>query len=294
MGELHFTYTDPIREELLQGDILERTPQLDAVIKEVHPHYTNREYTHFQVITQSCDLALRDGACKTRYITIAAVRSLETVITRELKKLVTRKQALIIEGGIHCSEAAKIELKSFIKKIYNNQSKDYFFLNSAPEHNLVSDSCTFLPLSIAIKADLHYQACLLAKVLQLEDNFQSKLGWMVGNLYSRVGTKDYVPSGIPNNKEFDKLVNDRLLNHLSWVKEKDFPVYLKTLKEEEGISLESIKKKIDEEKERKISLGVNEIMGTLKKEVEIDPDMEKRLKNRLSKNPLLVSRFSKN
>lgn len=292
MNELHFTYAKLNSDELLQGDILNRTPQLDAVINEVHPHYTNREYSHFQVITQSCDLVLRQGECKARYITIAAVRTLETVIRRELEKLARRKLSIEVEGETYCSERAKDELKDFLKKIYNNQSKDFFYLNSAPNDGLESASCTFLPLSIAIKADLHFQACLSSKILQLEENFQSRLGWMVGNLYSRVGTKDFVPSGLPTNEEFNKLIDTRLKNHFSWVKEKDFSIYLKNSSEPEA-TLKTIKRKIEEEKEKRVKMGVDEIVRVLKLELEIDPDIEKKFVNRLSSNGLLISRFSK-
>jgi len=292
MSELHFTYAELNNSELLQGDILSRTPELDAVINEVHPHYTNREYTHFQVITQSCDLVPRKGKCKARYITIAAVRSLEAVITRELEKLAGRKFAIEVEGEVYCSEKVKDELKGFLKKIYNNQSKDFFYLNSAPNYSLESDSCTFLPLSIAIKADLHFQTCLSSKILQLEENFQSRLGWMVGNLYSRVGTKDFVPSGLPNNEEFNKLIDTRLKNHFSWVKEKDFPIYLNNSSEPE-VTLKTIESKIEEEKERRVKMGVDEIVRLLKLELKIEPDIEKKFVNRLSSSALLVSRFSK-
>jgi len=293
MNELHFTYAKPDSKQLLQGDILKRTPELDAIIKEVHPHYTNREYSHFQVITQSCDLQLRrNEKCKTRYITIAAVRSLETVIVRELEKLASRNLVVEVEGESYCSERAKDELKSFLKKIYNNQSKDFFYLNSAPEHGLESDSCTFLHLSIAIKADLHFQACLSSKILQLEENFQSRLGWMVGNLYSRVGTKDFVPSGLPSTTEFNKLVDTQLKNHTSWIKEKDFSIYLKNTKDPE-VSLQTITTKIEEEKERKIKLSIDEILRLVKLDLEIDQDTEESLTNRLSKSGLLVARFTK-
>lgn len=294
MNGLHFTYAEPVHDELLQGDILKRTPQLEAIMREVHPHYLNREYTHFQVITQSCDLVRRgeSGICKTRYITIAAIRSLETVITRELEKIVTSGRAVVIEGEIHCSKEAERDLKDFLNKIYNNQSKDYFFLYSAPSHELESDSCTFLPLSIAVKADLHFDALLSSKCLQLEDNFQSRLGWMVGNLYSRVGTKDFVPTGLPTSKEFNSLISNKLQNHLTWVKKTDFSTYKKNANEP-NVSVDIIKKRVAEEKERKISLGISEIIRLIKLEVQLDEVTETKIVNRLSKSGLLISSFTK-
>jgi len=51
------------------------------------------------------------------------------------------------------------------------------------------DLCAFLLLSIALRAE-HYGALLEAKIAQLDDIFAAKLGWLTGNLYSRVGTPD--------------------------------------------------------------------------------------------------------
>jgi hypothetical protein len=56
---------------------------------------------------------------------------------------------------------------------------------------LPGDCCAILNLSIAIKTPEHYDKCLEAKILELESSFQAKLGWLVGQLYSRVGTQDW-------------------------------------------------------------------------------------------------------
>ena len=50
----------------------------------------------------------------------------------------------------------------------------------------------YLKVSIALKSELHYDACLDAKRLELSDEFKAKLGWLVGELYSRVGTTDWL------------------------------------------------------------------------------------------------------
>jgi endonuclease III-like uncharacterized protein len=45
--------------------------------------------------------------------------------------------------------------------------------------------------------------------LELNENFQAKLGWLVGNLYSRVGTVDWVPNNI-DQPAFNKMVNNQI------------------------------------------------------------------------------------
>jgi hypothetical protein len=82
----------------------------------------------------------------------------------------------------------------FFTRLINNNEPNYFYLEASGE--LTSDSVAFLRLSIALKADVHYDTCLNAKILQLTDMFQAKLGWLVGQLYSRVGTEDWEPSAL--------------------------------------------------------------------------------------------------
>ena len=50
---------------------------------------------------------------------------------------------------------------------------------------------TYLKVSIALKSELHYEVCLKAKKLELSDEFKAKLGWLIGDMYSRVGTTDW-------------------------------------------------------------------------------------------------------
>src|ERR1700679_1779586 len=73
---MHYIYTDaPDAASLNQGDVLTRTPELDAVLTEYHPHYARHpSYRYFLVLTQSCDLVRRKGVPPdARYISIGAV-----------------------------------------------------------------------------------------------------------------------------------------------------------------------------------------------------------------------------
>ena len=83
---MHFTFEKRVAsDDLQQGDVISRTQQLDAVLKDVHPHYFyGEDYRYFLVLTQSCDLVRRPGyksaLCKSRYITLAAIRPLEKAL----------------------------------------------------------------------------------------------------------------------------------------------------------------------------------------------------------------------
>ena len=189
---LHFCYArigEYLTTELAQGDILKRTPELDKVLASVHPHFHQHgKNLYFMVLTQSCDLVVRDGeAGKAPYINIAPVRPLDEVISREIENLRLQK----IRGELPLlTHKARARLSDFVRRLINNNVPQYFFLESEGTE-LGQDCCAFLRLSIAIKSDLHYKACIDAKFLQLNDSFQAKLGSLVGQLYSRVGTKDW-------------------------------------------------------------------------------------------------------
>jgi hypothetical protein len=190
--ELHFTYVPADCKELQQGDVLRRTPEMESLLAEVHPHFHRKAANvYFMVLTQSCDLVRRDGKpCDAPHITIAPVRALDEVISRQLS--LTRLPAVNAELPV-LTHTARNKLADFVRRLLNNNEPRYFHLEAAGT-GLPHDCCAFLSLSIAIKADLHYDTCLKAKVLQLEDAFQAKLGSLIGQMYSRVGTQDWDPA----------------------------------------------------------------------------------------------------
>jgi hypothetical protein len=188
---MHFTYEAQPRSDLQQGDLIQRTEAVEALLREVHPHYfQSPNYRYFLVLTQSCDLARRDGkACNGRYITIAAVRPLRTAIEREVQKL----QHTDIERRLgFCSNDRQAKLTQFMERLLNNNEEDYFYLHREQSAGLVEDHCAFLQLSIALRAQTHYATLLAARILSLKESFQHKLGYLVGTLYSRVGTEDWL------------------------------------------------------------------------------------------------------
>jgi len=217
MESTHFTYSESLTEDTLcQGDLLEKTDNLKSVLQSYHSYYALEKYTHFIVLTQSCDLTRRQPGdpCKSRYISLAAVRNLNDVLTREMYG---KYKATTIGDSTCCSESNKTKAKEFLKRLLNNNHPDYFFLKSSTANGLPHDSCAFLHLSIAVKAREHYEKCLEAKCLELTENFRAKLGWLVGQLYSRIGTEDYVPGAVGSTKELDQYLDDVLQENIVWI-----------------------------------------------------------------------------
>jgi hypothetical protein len=174
---------------LQQGDLLKRTDDLNAVVTKYHPYYAEKkDYTHFLVLTQSCDLVRRDGdECGCAYINLAVVRPLEFVLNREADAY-RRTRIMKRINGVSNKDRNKLDM--FLHRLLNNNEKDYFYLHEETTVGIYS-SCAFLRLSIAIRADEHYRTCQEARIASLKTEFQSKLGWLVGYVFARVGTMDW-------------------------------------------------------------------------------------------------------
>lgn len=183
-----FEPTDKIdRTALLQGDLLARTPALSKVIGEAHSYYaTASDYSHFLVLTQSCDLVRRKGGCKSRYVTICAVRPLSLAVEREFKRFVEPISGFPLPVG----QSQDIALaRQYLERVLNNTVDGIFFIPKGGCPGVDEHLCAFLPLSIALRAD-HYDECLSAKVGQATQIFAAKIGSLTSALFGRIATPD--------------------------------------------------------------------------------------------------------
>lgn len=200
----HFTYKEPpFASDLMQGDVIRRTPKFEAILKEVHPHYFERtDNKYFIVITQDCDLVRRNGkTCESRYISIAAVRPLSLVVRRQLERYIQKDFTSVPV----CNQEDQGRFRNFLERLLNNNEGNHFFLRAEPSRDFPEDCCAFLALSIAIRSNLHYHSLLDARILELKDSFRAKLGWLVGQMYARVGTEDW-PS-LEMNQAIEEILN---------------------------------------------------------------------------------------
>lgn len=186
---MHWTYKPSSESDLEQGDILQRTEYLTTqVLNKYHPYYSEHPDNRlFIVLTQSCDLVKRSGGCKSDYITLAPVRPLRVIIEREFH---TQLRNLKLNAQPYGSKRLKLSFSDFLSKLFNNNDPRYFFLKKQEDKQIAEDMCAITSLSISIKTE-HYDECVKARALQLDDLFQAKLGWLVGQKFSRVGTPDW-------------------------------------------------------------------------------------------------------
>lgn len=237
----HFTYSPELnKQEILQGDLLGRNQPLDNLLAEIHPYYHDKEvFKYFIVLTQSCDLVRRNSSpCKARYITLAAVLPFKKVFDWEMS-LYQNSEVQKLGGVIDLKKRG--HATEFVAKILNNNHPEFFYLHSDDQFGLKEPHCAILRLSVAIRSEEHYEKCLDAKFLQLNDNFRAKLGWSVGQIFSRVGTKDWTPK--PKTKsEFNLMIKDILDESYIWLDNKEIESLENALRDIHPLSKQDIKK----------------------------------------------------
>jgi hypothetical protein len=290
---MHFTYASPDNTSLYQGDLLARTPGVDDLLREVHPHYYNKpdDYHYLQVLTQSCDLVKRrDSGCNARYIALAAVRPFDLVLRREVEKY--QRDPLAVAGGF-CDLGSKAKVWAFLERLFNNNENEYFYLNEEPSVGLDQPHCAFLALSISVKSQLHYDTLLAAKIAQLQESFQHKLGWLVGNMYSRVGTDDWVPTA-GSSEDFERKIDQTLKDYVLWVAKEHQRALIKKLKTEPDVNPEVAAKHLAEVRRtipRRKDVVV-ETVGEILTKLGVDPDVVQKARNRITNDPAISSIIS--
>lgn len=269
---MHFTYKSPEEmdvKSLCQGDVLMVTDGIKKILEEVHPYFLNENYRYFIVLTQSCDLVRRDKkSCKSQYITLAAVHSFQDFLYREIGK---HGSCVSINDFKFINSQQKTRHLQMVERIYNNTEPDYFFLYKEPEYQFDESMVAYLKVSIALKSDLHYDTCLEAKVMELTDEFKAKLGWLVGNIYSRVGTTDW--SSIMSEEEKKKFIEFELSKYLVF-SDKERIKQLKKEVEKDEIAYDSIEELLTHMETYSVPTKYDKIMNTI----------DKVLENNLSQN----------
>ena len=185
---MHWTYAETAVGDLAQGDILLPNERLRAALDQVHGWFVDPKYLGFLVLSQSCDLVRREGEpCKTPYITIAAIRPLRQV----LLPLLRQQCKCICDRYFLSSEKGKAF--DFLTRVINQNETalGLFYLHPDARVGIAEESVALLRVSIALRSREHYDSLLSARTGSLQAEFVNKLGWLCGNLFSRVGVTDW-------------------------------------------------------------------------------------------------------
>lgn len=288
---MHWTYKFERESDLEQGDILRPNEYINKILTIYHPYYASHPDNQlFIILSQSCDLARRAGnACKADYITLAPVRPLRVIIEREFHHQLRNSRPNAQAFG---SSRTKSIFNDFLEKLFNNNNPNYFFLREQKDKQIAEDMCAITALPISIKNE-HYSECQKARVLQLDHIFQAKLGWLVGQKYSRVGTPDW------DKDELGRRVQQVISDTAVWVEDSQFEKVKKVIKRIEKeepdkiIDIEQLKEIISSIPQKKM-MAIDSIIELLVAE-KILPDAQdpavKKLRKILNNNPTFSKYF---
>ena len=206
----HWTYDQfESRADLAQGDIVEPSSDLREILKNVHPHFLDPKYVSFMVLSQSCDLVRRTGY-RGQPINLCVVREFNSVASALLE--------LFCSSGILgvFSADARISGRQFLERAINQneQAVGLFYLHPDADSGVSTPSVAMLRIAIALRTE-HYEKLREARRGRLKPEFQAKLGWLIGNLYSRVGTEDW--SEPSDRKKIQKQIVDQIIDNLSGI-----------------------------------------------------------------------------
>jgi hypothetical protein len=280
---------------LSQGDVIEKTPEVVDRVSQAHQYYANAvDYTHFMVITQSCDLIRRRGEFKAPYITVAAVKPLRIAINHYFE---TTAKPIEHSNFTYQPMSAQDKAKQLLERHLNNTESDYFFLPRSGHPGLKEDLLVFLRLTIALRKE-HYDVLSSAKIAELSDVFQAKLGWLKGNIYSRVATPDLSDQGLDS----DAIKKDFYKEHIPltssiWLSSLQVAQLRSKVKNHASVlgrdlTSDEVLKLIEENADDDVRIIADNIVERLKKNGLIpkdDPDLHKRFSNVISNESTLKS-----
>jgi hypothetical protein len=191
---MHPMYSEIKGDSLKQGDIIDRIKLLPSLKGHADYFAWRDDFVAFCVITQSCDVA-RDRHVD--FIQLAVIRDLVVVYSSP--------DAIAVK-----SKRAPAFFRDILGQEYNKRG--FFCLHAEPSiginENCVVDLRTMLSLHRQ-----HYDEILAARKLSMIDAVANKLGWMAGQLFSRVPTPEWDSSNAKFDleKEIDSLL-DRIRN----------------------------------------------------------------------------------
>jgi hypothetical protein len=184
----HWTYTTCKPEDgLYQGDIIAREPLL-GVLNDVHKHFCDPKYLSFIVLTQTCDLVLRNrSACKAKHISLAVIRPLSALMPGLLEEMCNSP------GPGVFSKDRREEAEQFLHRVLNQneQTHGWVYLQPDGDIGIGEPAVAMLRISISLRAKEHYELIRKSRCGRLDTEYRNKLGWLKGNLYSRIDTTDW-------------------------------------------------------------------------------------------------------
>jgi hypothetical protein len=115
-------------------------------------------------------------------------------------------------GGRFFLSADRNKANELLLRILNQNeaAQALFYLHPDSTIGLAEEAVVLLRVSIALRAQDHYDELLESRTGGLGSEFAAKLGWLCGNIYSRIAVPDW--SDPPSRAEEAQRLVDDLLN----------------------------------------------------------------------------------
>ena len=157
---------------LQQGDIFD-AGGIRQLLKGHQDYFAHaNHFTHYILLTQSCDLIPAQGVAD--YLTIAAVRPFSQIFgRRHLENVKSKEDTARLLGEIY---------------LHNNTRRGLFYLPYS--QSIREESAADLRVTLSLHR-MHYYDLMASRVHGLVDLYRAKLGQMYAHLFYRVATPDW-------------------------------------------------------------------------------------------------------
>lgn len=255
-----YVYEDHSSElSLQQGDILRVDGQFGQYFGEFYPAIqpSDGKIEYVMVLTQSCDLVrVKKRKPKLSHVNVCLIRRLSSVIKRLIKDEIKPTE---MGGKKILARDALDQLKDKLSKLLNNNDqKTHFFLPKKTPFE--DDMVAVLPLSFSFRVD-HYDLLIENRVLGIKPEFQAKVGYTIGQLYSRIATPDLHDFDW-DDKKIRQHINQLLDNsNLQQVPDSHYIDYIKKYADTDQVNVDEL---IQEYEALKISKSFQPLLKNIK------------------------------
>jgi hypothetical protein len=234
---------------------------------------------------------------------LAVIRDLESCLSQFFDSVCEK-----VLPGVYL-KGSRGEAHQLLTRILNQneQALGLFYLHPDVDTIGISDyAVALLRVTIALRAKEHYELLQRARKGRLAGLFRNKLGWLVGNLYSRVGTPDWADREDGEKKlneiikqlidsDFYKWVSRSLVNAAieAGVRIDDIPPdkVIPTLEKYHPVPFkEQVAEAAKKEAERILSRIADQLLEDIHRDLSLEAETKERVKTQLSE--IVRSRLS--
>jgi hypothetical protein len=189
---MHDMYRVPSGDDLEQGDIVEKRTLAPAMIG--HQDYMEQrpDFEAFCVLTQTCDLTSKK-LIQTEFITLAVVRKITNIFDQSQARLNRTSE----------------RLKEIIQHRANTR---FFYLYPEPAAGINDDSVVDMRVTFALHRH-HYNQIVCARKMSMNPLYTAHLGWMIGNVFSRIAMPEWGGKELPKLEDKIKSLQDAIEQH---------------------------------------------------------------------------------